>query len=171
VEKKVSSKMKCPQCSSKMTDQRENVSWKSLPGVVLTGVTVHHCRDCGERIEEYRAMGPLDDAVCLTIAQRPERLNGAEIRLLRSHLELNGAEFARVVGSTPSTVARWENQRQPVGLHAELLIRAMVLLKHGLVVTPLSIQTMARGRGKPGLLRFAYRAGQWRAQSAEKVAA
>ena len=58
-----------------------------------------------------------------------------------------------------------------MGLHAELLIRAMVLLKHGIVTTPASIQAMARATGTPALLHFAYRAGQWRLQDVRKAAA
>lgn len=164
--------MKCPTCgNAKMTEHRENVSWNNLPGIVLMGIEVQRCGKCSERLEVYKAMGPLDDTICVTVAVRPERLTAAEIRLLRSHLELSGAEFARVVGSTPSTIARWENDRQPMGIHAELLLRAMVLLKHGVVTTPPAIKEMARATGKPEVLRFAYRAGQWRVQDAEKVAA
>jgi DNA-binding transcriptional regulator YiaG len=154
-----------------MVSSRQNISWAALPGVVLLDIPVQRCAKCGEHTEEYRALGPLSDAIAVTVAQRPERLTGAEVRFLRSHLELNGAEFARVVGSTASTIARWENQRQPIGLHAELLIRAMVLLKHGVVTTPTSIKAMARSSRKPPLLRFAYRAGQWRVPDVQKVAA
>ena len=164
--------MKCPQCGNKsMTASRENVSWGALAGVILVDIPVQRCAKCGEHTEEYRALGPLGNAIAVTLAQRSERLTGAEVRFLRSHLELNGADFARVVGSTPSTIARWENQRQPVGLHAELLIRAMILLKHGIVTTPASIQAMARATGTPSVLHFTYRSGRWRLQDVRKAAA
>jgi putative zinc finger/helix-turn-helix YgiT family protein len=164
--------MKCSMCGSKNTKtQRENVPWREVPGVVVIDVAVMRCGDCGERFEEFRAIEALIAAIAQSVVTRAERITAAEIRFLRGFLGLNGNELARAIASSPSTVSRWEKGQQPVGIHAELLLRAMVLLHLGVKTAPGQFESMARQDAEVNRVRFAYRAGKWQQQATEKVAA
>jgi transcriptional regulator with XRE-family HTH domain len=47
---------------------------------------------------------------------------------LRSYLGYSGADFAGLIGSSASTVSKWESDSQPIGHHADLLLRALVVV-------------------------------------------
>ena len=47
-------------------------------------------------------------------------------RFLRSILELSGVDLARVLGTSPVSVSRWENGRAPMGVQADKLLRMLV---------------------------------------------
>lgn len=120
--------MKCIQCGSSMTTKRENVPYKALPGVVLTGVDVSRCAACGEYEVEIPAIDVLNAMIADTVIRKKGRLSGAEIRFLRSHLGYSGVDFAKLIGSSASTVSKWESDSQPMGHHADLLLRALVVV-------------------------------------------
>ncbi len=167
--------MKCSACGSKNTKtQRENVPWREVTGVVVLDVAVMRCGDCGERFEEFRALDALLAAIAQGVVTRAKRITATDLRFLRGFLGLTGIELARAIASSPSTVSRWEKGQQPVGLHAELLLRAMVLLHLGVKTAPQSFATMARDaadRATVERVRYAYRAGKWHEQRVEKAAA
>lgn len=122
------SEMSCFQCGSAMTTKRENVPYKSLPGTVLVGVEVSRCAQCGEFEVAITAIDELNRMLAKAVIDAKRRLNGGEVRFLRSYLGYSGADFAKLMGSTPATVSRWESEAQPIGHHADLLLRALVML-------------------------------------------
>lgn len=122
--------MKCTNCGmSGMTTKRENLPYAALPSVVLVGVDVSRCVDCGEYEVTIQNGHELERAIVEVVIGMPRRLTGNEVRFLRTQLGVNGTEFARLIGSTASTVSRWETEAQPIGEHADKLLRALVLLK------------------------------------------
>jgi transcriptional regulator with XRE-family HTH domain len=62
------------------------------------------------------------------VIRKRTRLVGGEVRFLRSYLGYSGADFAKLIGSDPATVSRWESDKQLIGHHTDLLLRAMVAL-------------------------------------------
>lgn len=120
--------MKCLQCGHAMTSKRENVQYKSLPGAVLVGVEVSRCPHCGEYEVHIPAIEDLNRVLAQAVIEKQSRLNGGEIRFLRSYLGLSGADFANTIGSDKATVSRWESGKQPIGHHTDLLLRTMVML-------------------------------------------
>lgn len=120
--------MKCINCGSSMTTKRENVPFTALPGVTLVGVEVSRCASCGEYEVAIPAMDKLMDMLAKAVVSKPGRLNGDEIRFLRKHLGYSGVDFAKLMKSAPTTVSKWESGAQPIGQHADLLLRTFVIL-------------------------------------------
>ena len=120
--------MKCFQCGSAMTTKREIVPYSALPGTVLLDVEVSRCPTCGEYEVAIPAIDELNRVLAQEVIRKRGRLNGAEIRFLRTYLGYSGTDFARLIGSAPATVSRWESDAQEIGHHADLLLRALVVL-------------------------------------------
>ncbi len=120
--------MKCIHCGGAMSTRRESAPYASLAGVVLVDVAVSRCPGCGEHETAIPAIDELDRAIARAVIRKRTRLLGPEIRFLRSHLGYSAAAFARLIGSDPATVSRWEGDKQAVGHHMDRLVRAMVAL-------------------------------------------
>jgi putative zinc finger/helix-turn-helix YgiT family protein len=120
--------MKCINCGHAMTTKRENMPYTALPGAVLIGVPVSRCPNCGEHEVAIPAIDELNRVLAGAVIRKRGRLVGGEVRFLRSYLGYSGADFAKLIGSDPSTVSRWESDKQPIGHHTDLLLRAMVAL-------------------------------------------
>lgn len=123
--------MKCPKCrAAEMQSKRENVRWDAsgLPNVVLVGVEVRRCPECGEQATVIPRLASLQRTLAMMIVQRPGRLSPQEIRLLRKWLGWSGQDFARHFGVTATTVSRWESVEDPspMGGTAERLLRLAV---------------------------------------------
>jgi len=61
------------------------------------------------------------------MVQQPYRLGGEELRFLRKHMDLSQAEFARLLRVNKTTLSKWENNEEPIGLQSDLLARAIVV--------------------------------------------
>jgi len=137
--------MRCGGEKAKTTRENEPME-EAMPGVVLLGVEVTKCLQCGNREVAIPHLDALLKLIAETIVKKPGRLTGDEVRFVRSYLELSGMEFAELMDATPATVSRWENNKTPVGRTADLLLRAIVMLHHG---QQISVSTF---RGISGLL-------------------
>jgi putative zinc finger/helix-turn-helix YgiT family protein len=120
--------MECMNCDGEMTTTRENVPYKSLPGTVLQGVEVSRCSTCGHVEFAIPAIEQLNQLLAEHVIATPGRLNGGEIRFLRTFLGYSSADFAKLMGSTASTISRWESDTQPMGNHADLFLRALIVI-------------------------------------------
>lgn len=120
--------MKCINCGHAMITKRENVPYTALPGAVLIGVPVSRCASCGEYEVAIPAIDELNRVLAGAVIRKRGRLVGGEVRFLRTYLGYSAADFAKLIGSDPATVSRWESDKQPIGHHTDLLLRAMVAL-------------------------------------------
>jgi len=118
--------MKCLKCGHTMRSGRKNIPDSDLPSVILTGVTVNRCPNCGAWEVEIPHHADLTKELARIVISKSGRLSKEEIRYLRSWLFDSAAEFAQVIGHDVSTVSRWENGQQKIGRHAELLLRLIV---------------------------------------------
>ena len=112
-----------------MRKRTENYRYDALglPGVVLAGVTVGHCTNCGDRTVSIPDMEGLLRLLAATVASKPYALTGKEIRFLRTWLGWSGNTFAKRLHSNPSTVSRWAAGKQPMSAGSELALRLYVL--------------------------------------------
>lgn len=120
---------KCMACGAEMKSTKETHEYteSGLPNVKVVGVTVNRCTKCDEVEIEIPRLESLHKAIAAALLRKGARLSGAEVRFLRSHLGYSGADFAKVIGVGPSTVSRWENDKEPIGPQADRLLRLMVL--------------------------------------------
>lgn len=154
--------MKCMNCGHTMTTKRENVPYTALPGTVLVGVEVSRCPNCGEYEVAIPAIDELNRVLAEAVIRKPGKLNGGEVRFLRSYLGLSGADLAKTIGSDPATISRWESDKQPIGHHSDLLLRAMVALDKKVEEYP--IAAFGSISDKPTKPRYAFKpsAKKWK---------
>lgn len=62
-------------------------------------------------------------------ALMPHKLNGSEIRYLRKACALSAKDLADLLSVVPETISRWENDKKPIGLLHEKLLRFNVAAK------------------------------------------
>jgi putative transcriptional regulator len=159
--------MKCVQCGSAVTTKRENVPYRALPGVVLVGVEVSRCAKCGEYEVAIPAIDELNKLIASSVIRKKSRLKGSEIRFLRSYLGYSGADFAKLIGSSASTVSKWESDSQPIGHHADLLLRALVVVGKKVEEYPLeTFAAISASEEEPAKLEqraFTATAKKWKA--------
>lgn len=115
----------CSECGHSMNSTRENVPYRSLPGVVLVNVEVFQCPSCGERQTAIPQIEALDRFLVSIIVKKRQRLSGNEIRFLRKFLGLSSVDLAERMGTQPETVSRWENGSQTMGTQTDRLLRLM----------------------------------------------
>lgn len=116
----------CLECGSAMKVSRENVAYRSLPGVVLEGIEVRRCPSCGESEVVIPQPNVLDRTLARSVIEKRAKLTGDEIRFLRTFLDLSAGALAGKMGTQRETVSRWESGKQPIGTQADKLLRMMV---------------------------------------------
>lgn len=119
--------MKCTECGANMNTKRENAPYKALPGAVLVGVEVSRCSN-GHFEVAIPAIDELNRMLAMDVIETPRRLNGGEIRFLRTYLGYSSGDFAALIKADAATISRWETGKQDIGQQADLLIRALVIL-------------------------------------------
>jgi putative zinc finger/helix-turn-helix YgiT family protein len=99
-----------------------------LSNVVLVGVEVRHCPNCGENVVAIPRMEELHRTLAMALIRHTGRLAPSEIRFLRKWLGWSGVDFAKHMGVAPETVSRWESMEnlKPMGGTAERLLRLAV---------------------------------------------
>ena len=94
--------------------------------VVRNGIKEQRCNTCGETFTRIPGFGPLLRTIAIALTEKQGRLAGAEIRCLRKHIDLAAERLAEVLGVSPATVARWENDEDPIGGTADRMLRLLV---------------------------------------------
>lgn len=121
---------KCKQCrEGVLAIARENYRYaeSGLPNVVLAGVEVRRCPRCGAHEVAIPRITELLRLIALAVAKKPARLSGAEVRYLRKSLGWSGQDFARHMGVDPTTVSRWENDKERMSAQADRLLRLIAV--------------------------------------------
>ena len=88
--------------------------------------TVYTCSQCGAEHLGVTNIEGLHHMIAAAILSNPARLRGPEIRFLRKHLGWSGEDFAKYFKVSPSTVSRWENEKQDLSKQGDLLLRMCV---------------------------------------------
>ena len=149
--------MTCMECGGKLKARKENYRYLAcgLPNVTLKGVEVRRCGTCGDHEVVIPRIEKLHEVLAMAIVKQEARLSGAEVRFLRKQLGYSGADFARLIGVSPETVSRWENDKETMGPSAERLLRMFVVHKGPVREYPIEnlIRISAKARTKPIGLR------------------
>lgn len=135
----------CRACGkSEMTSRQENYLYREsgLPNVVLVGIEVRRCPECGHHELVLPRVTELMRTIAHAVILKRTRLSAAEVRYLRKYLGWSGADFARHVGVDPSTVSNWENDKEPIGPSSDRLLRLMVV--HGTPVDDYSLDELTK---------------------------
>lgn len=120
--------MKCHNCGAATREATENYNYSEcgLDYVTLVGIVVRRCPSCGEEETVIPRVEELHRLIARQVARRPGRLEGREIRFLRKYLGHSTEDGAKTLGVDPSTLSRWENEKQEMHLPTERFLRLMV---------------------------------------------
>lgn len=139
----------CPACGAGMVAKRGEWKDYALPGVTLVGIPVYRCPACGETAHGVERADELHQMITGAVIEKRGRLTPAEVRFLRSFLEMSSGDLARHMGTSLETVSRWENGAKQMGRVADRLLRALVAL-HAQLRYPLeAFAGMAQGKARP----------------------
>lgn len=105
--------MKCINCSNKkpLKGQKRIVQYTEcgLDDVILDGITVYTCPECGEEYFDYGNIIQLHSLIQDAIMKKAGLLTGPQIRFLRKVHGFSKEFFAGMVGVEERTVYRWES--------------------------------------------------------------
>lgn len=122
--------MKCDECGGRVTTERNAVrryEIGGLPHIELHGVEVSRCEACGKEDIAIPRIEQLHRVIAATMVKQRRMLAPVEIRFLRKHIGLSGADFAQRMGVSRETVSRWETGANAMGAVADRLLRLLVL--------------------------------------------
>ncbi len=160
--------MKCLQCGGKMTARQETRrAYAGLEGVIIEGVQIRHCPDCGEQEVGYSNVEQLHAQLALQLARKKAALTPSEIRFLRTWLGLSSTDLAKRMGVAKETVSRWERADKPLamGATAERLLRLMAVHERPVEEYPLErLEHVATSKPAPLRVRLKPRKQGWTAE-------
>jgi putative zinc finger/helix-turn-helix YgiT family protein len=122
--------MNCDECETPVTAERNAVrryTIGGLPHVELHGVEVTRCPGCGKEGITIPRIGQLHRMLAEAFVRQHRKLAYPEIRFLRKHIGLSGADFAQRMGVSRETVSRWETGAKPMSAQADRLLRMLVV--------------------------------------------
>jgi len=156
--------MKCLRCGSEKSEKRrESHGLVGLPGIILVGVWVERCLDCGEYEVEIPRHSRLMEVVTRGILNKRGRLVGMEIRWLRGELEMTGVELARHVGVSGESVSKWERDQMKQSPPVDLLLRMLVGRRLGEGVFPEeALPLVSTEEREPLRMRLRFDEGDWK---------
>jgi putative zinc finger/helix-turn-helix YgiT family protein len=139
--------MKCPNCGKEMKSKVRDYEYveSGLKNVVLSGITVHECKHCGEVLPEIRNIKQVHQWIAEYLIKKQGVLTGAEFRFLRKAMGKSAKEIAECLAVNPVTISRWENDKEKIGPQSDRLLRMAFILD----------PTEARLFAAPKLLEFA----------------
>ena len=99
-----------------------------LPGVIIhNSVIEKRCTACGERYSiTIPNLEGLVAAAAVARVKHPLKLNGQEVRFLRSAAGWSAKALARRMELRGETISRWENDKEPIGPTSEKLLRMII---------------------------------------------
>ena len=161
--------MKCPECGARLVSKRQEHRYDEcgLPHVTLVGAEVARCAACGYSEVTIPNIEALHRRIARVLIDKPTRLLGDEVRFLRKSLGWSATAFARHLSVQLETVSRWENDKQPIGAQADLLLR--VLVAQGALATTYPIDRLPSidlDRSTATRVRLARSRSDWRISAA-----
>lgn len=125
--------MKCIECDNPKDLSGKAITLKykecGLDNVTLHGVMNYHCGQCGEDYTGFGDQEKLHALIASVLVRKKGVLQGNEIRFLRTYLGYSGIYFARLTGYTKESISRFENQKKPVEVAFDRLVRSLVVNK------------------------------------------
>ena len=121
---------RCYDCGATMKAHVENYRYLEcgLKNVILKGIVVFRCKECGAEVPEIVAASALHSLIGLRLLFKKSRLDGDEVRFLRKLVGYSATQLAELSGTSKSVVSRWEN-KATLGSHTDRLIRMICVNK------------------------------------------
>ena len=125
--------MKCPKCGNNLKKKKVleyHFLESGLSYVYIGNIAISYCiQDKDIVIPEVPKLQELLDVIWVDIILNPQPLVGEDIRFLRQAIDLTQLEFAKLLGVTSNTMARWERGELRPTAAMDLTIRRAILPK------------------------------------------
>jgi len=120
----------CRVCAGKMQMVCRDYPFQEsgLDNVILKGVEVLVCRECGSVAPRIPRLNDLMRTIAVAVVAKPSELSGPEVRFLRKFMDETIEHFARKLGMDRSHLSRIENESLGISRQTDRLVRALVLL-------------------------------------------
>jgi putative zinc finger/helix-turn-helix YgiT family protein len=117
----------CTNCGGQVVPEFKNYRYaeSGLPNVVLQGVAVADCPQCGNSDVLIPRVAKIHRAIARALANSPARLTGPQLRFLRKHLGLSGDELGRYLHTDKTKISKWETEEDRIGPATDRLIRLL----------------------------------------------
>ncbi|MBI5190342.1 MAG: type II toxin-antitoxin system MqsA family antitoxin [Nitrospirae bacterium] len=117
--------MICPSCGSKLkkTTRDYHYTESGLDNIILKGVTVYECPECGDSLPELRGIERIHKEISYSLVRDENPLTGRGVRFIRKQMGLTEKDFAALLGVDPVSVSRWENSKSKIAATNDRLIR------------------------------------------------
>lgn len=119
--------MRCPSCETKKAMKAETITHRfkesGLDNVILDGVKLYRCVECGESIYDYGNLNQLNRVIAEALLRKEGTLSGKEIRYLRSYAGYSSEMFARILGYDKTSWSRIENERSKISSQVNMSVR------------------------------------------------
>lgn len=123
--------MRCTMCESKknLKPKIENLKYEvsGLDNILVHGVKVYHCDNCGERYLQYGNHEEIDAAIAEALLKKQKALTGKEIRLLRRWKGYSGQRFARLLNTSAAHLYRIEAKNSSANDKFDRLVRLAII--------------------------------------------
>ncbi len=127
---------KCVQCSGEKWENSDVPVSRTIAGCTFSAeVTGRRCLQCGARYAGQHALELFDQMVARDLAESGVA-SGEAVRFMRKVIGVSAKEWADLLGVTPETVSRWENDQRAIDPTALRMLRAATLDRfHGHTTT------------------------------------
>lgn len=121
--------MRCAKCGGhlRVTGSTHRYAESGLPYVVLHGVSVRKCQECGEEEVAIPNIAGLHRCIAALLVARKSALAAPEFRFLRQFLGHSSKDFAKTLGVAPETLSRWENASRDIPPVVDRVVRLLVV--------------------------------------------
>ena len=117
----------CGECGSPVEESVESIPIDLRGELVnVSGITHGRCSVCGEIYLDLDASERLQREAVARLREARGLLTPAEIRDLRTSLDLSQAKFEKLLGTGPKTVVRWEKGTVFQSATADRLMRLLI---------------------------------------------
>jgi transcriptional regulator with XRE-family HTH domain len=122
-------KAECSKCGADARIVRGDYEFNEtgLRDIVLLDIQQIRCGKCGNVDPILSGVDDLMDVIALAILQKQFRLKGEELRFLRKNIGLGQEEFSELLHVDKTTLSKWENNEDPIGIQSDLWARTVVI--------------------------------------------
>ncbi|MBK8204743.1 MAG: YgiT-type zinc finger protein [Bdellovibrionales bacterium] len=146
--------MRCIECEStkklkpKIKSMKYEVS--GLENIVIRGVKVYECDNCGESYVQYGNIEEIDATIAQALLSKEGPMTGKEIRFLRTWKGYSGKNFATLISHSPEHLYREESKSVPVNKKLDRLVRLAIMS----LATDRNYELRDRLEGKKAMVKF-----------------
>ena len=108
--------------------KERDVSAPHQRGTIACDAAIERKGNAGDSTVELPKLRELIASALVIRCLMPIRLRGSEMKAMRKGMRMTLGDLAKRLGgkTTPETISRWESEAQPIGSHAERVLRLVV---------------------------------------------